>query len=74
MPQIILNVSDDSLVPRLCAILKHLRGVASVRVEEDEFVPNAETLESLEEAKRGEFAAELDTSSEEAMLASIMNL
>lgn len=74
MAQIILNVEDNSLVPKLKEAVKLLCGVISVQVREENEMPGRDTLQALEEAKRGEFAGELDASSKEAIKRSIMEL
>jgi len=73
MAQLILQVEDNTLLPDLKKAAEMLRGVISVTVKKEETF-GKETAESLMEAKRGNFAGELDTSSKENLKASIMAL
>lgn len=76
MKQIILTVEDNSLVPKLKAAVKMLQGVVSVKVmdEAETPKPNKETMEAIKEIQDGKYAGELDTSSKDALLKSIMSL
>lgn len=76
MKQIVLTVEDNSLVPKLKAAVKMLQGVVSVKVmdEAETPKPNKETMEAIKEIQDGKYAGELDTSSKDALLKSIMSL
>lgn len=76
MREITLYVEDDAVVSKIKAAANMIKGVISVKVgkkkEEPKF--NKETLEALEEIRRGEYAGKLDASSKDALLESIMAL
>ena len=76
MKQIILTVEDNSLVPKIKAAARMLRGVVSVRVNDNETdeKPNRETLESIDELKCGKCAGKLDNSSRVSLLDSMLSL
>lgn len=77
MTQLILTVDDNVILADLKKAVKMLRGVVSVTVKDEADIlskPNEETLEAIKEAKRGDFAGELDASSKERLKASIMAL
>lgn len=73
MAQLILQVDDNALLPDLKKAVELLRGVVSVTVKKEE-TPSKETVESIMEARQGDFAGELDASSKEKLKASIMAL
>ena len=77
MREITLYVEDDAVVSKIKAAANMIKGVVSVKVgKKKEEGPkfNKETLEALEEIRRGEYAGELYSSSEEAIINSIMAL
>lgn len=77
MAQLILTVEDNAMLSDLKRAVKMLRGVVKVTVKNEvgtSSTLNKETAEAVMEAKRGEFAGELDTSSKENLIASIMAL
>ena len=77
MREITLYVEDDAVVSKIKAAANMIKGVVSVKVgkkKEERPKVNKETLEALEEIRRGEYAGELDSSSEEAIINSIMAL
>lgn len=77
MIQLVLTIEDDAMLPDLKRAVKMLRGVVGVTVKKEvagNSEPNKETVEAIWEARRGDFAGELDVSSEESLRASIMAL
>lgn len=72
MTQIILNLEDNAPVAKIKNALKLLTGVISVRVKKE--CPNKDTLASIEDAKNGKYAGELDPSSMASIEESIMRL
>lgn len=77
MREITLYVEDDAVVSKIKAAANMIKGVVSVKVgkqKEEEPNFNKETLEALEEIRSGKYAGELDSSSEEAIINSIMAL
>lgn len=73
MAQLILQIEDNAMLPELKRAVKLLRGVVSVTVKKED-MPCKETVESIMEARRGDFVGELDASSKENLKASIMAL
>lgn len=75
MVQLILQVEDNAQLLDLKRAVEMLRGVISVTVnKETASIPNKNTIEAIKEAKRGNFAGELDVSSKETLKSSIMAL
>ncbi|TGX84217.1 hypothetical protein E5358_00845 [Palleniella muris] len=76
MKQIILTVEDNSLIPKLKAAVKLLHGVINVKVVnvDSKEKANKETLEAINELRRGDYAGKLDNSSKEELLKSLMML
>lgn len=77
MAQLILTIENNAMLSDLKRAVKMLRGVVNVTVKKDAGTLSAfskETAEAVLEAKRGDFAGELDTSSKENLKASIMAL
>lgn len=72
MAQIILNVEDNTLLPAIKAAVEMLRGVISVKVQQD--IANKETIEAIRELNNGEYAGKLDTSTPDALMKSLMAL
>ena len=75
MAQLILEVEDNAQLLDLKRAGEMFRGVISVTVKkETASIPNKKTIEAIKEAKRGNFAGELDVSSKETLKSSIMAL
>lgn len=72
MKQLILTIDDEAQIAKIKNAVKLLTGVVSVR--EKRSMPNKETMASIEEAKRGEYAGELDATSPDTIMRDIMNI
>ncbi|NPD81204.1 hypothetical protein HPS57_04365 [Prevotella sp. PINT] len=72
MNTITIKADNPNILSRLLKIISGMNGITIINDDED--MPNAETRQAIEEARRGEFAGTLDASSKESLMNSIMAL